>query len=89
MCELARLLDKREERGGRKAMKTILFREHKHGSMHIITGVPDRISASRIIEKWSKKTIHFQVHKTLPAITWKVAESNSLVEALIESARLG
>jgi len=69
-------------------MKTIMIREHKHGSVEMIHGVPDHVAAGSLVDAWCRKTIHYQVHGTLPAITWKVAESNDPVACLIESSRL-
>ena len=69
-------------------MQAILIKEHKHGSVEMIRNIPDSMNCSAIVEAWCKKTIHYQVHGTLPAITWKVAESNDLVKCMVEGARL-
>jgi len=70
------------------AKRTIIIREHDTGAIEVLTGVPGHISANEVVEKWQKATIHYQVHGTLPAITWKVAENPDLIAAIIEGATL-
>ena len=65
----------------------IIIKEHKHGSVEILDTLPG-MTAGETVEAWQKATIHYAVHGTLPAVTWKVAEHGTLVDAMIESARL-
>ena len=69
-------------------MKTILIREHKHGSIEMIRNVPDNVSATAVVEAWSKRTFHYLIYKKRPAITWKVAENNDIVAVMIEASKL-
>ena len=69
-------------------MKTLIIKDHKHGGVDIIQNIPDHISGNDIVEKWGKASIHYAVHHTLPGCTWKIAESNNFVDAMIESTRL-
>jgi hypothetical protein len=58
------------------------------GSADILTNVPDDKCATDVVYNCLKKTIHFQVHGTIPAVIWWVAKSNNFVDAMIESSLL-
>ena len=77
---------KPQHKGGN--MKRVIIRNHDTGAIDILSGIPDGKSPASIVEIWQKKTIHYQVHGTLPSITWKVSDADTLVSAMIESARL-
>jgi hypothetical protein len=65
----------------------VLIKDHKHGAVEIVK-VKRFDSALSTVEAWQRATIQYQVNGTLPAITWKVSESNDVIEAMIEGASL-
>ena len=65
----------------------ILIKEHRTGAVEMLH-TKDKVDAFCVIERWQQDSIHCLVHGTLPAITWKVAESDDLVGAMIESAQI-
>ena len=70
-------------------MRQVIIREHRYpNSAEIIAFDESKHSASYVVEQWQKSSIHYKVHGTLPPVTWKVAESSSLVDALIESSKI-
>lgn len=68
--------------------RRIIIREHQHRSVEIISNVPDDVPAAQVVERWQKASIWYQVRGTLPPVTWKVAEPGSIIDAMIEGARL-
>lgn len=66
----------------------IIIKEHRYPNSAEIINAPDSTNAAQLVEKWQKKSLHYQVHGTLPAITWKVVESNNFIEAMIESTKV-
>ena len=63
----------------------VIIKEHKHGSVDLIN---TNGSAVDVVEKYQRESIHYKVHGTPPAITWKVSESSNIIDAMIESSRL-
>jgi hypothetical protein len=39
-------------------MKTIIIKEHKHGSAEIISNIPDTVPAVEVVERWGRASIH-------------------------------
>ena len=63
----------------------ILIKEHKHGSCEIIkTNLP----GNTVIELYQKRESRWSVNGNPRAITWKVANSDNFIDAMIESAAL-
>lgn len=66
----------------------IIIQEHKYPHSAELIKCPDNVSASEVVELWQKKSIHYQVHGKYPPITWKIANTDNMVDAMIESSNL-
>ena len=66
----------------------IIIKQHNNPHSADIINVPDNVNASRIVEAWQKKQSCYLIRKQLPGITWKIAESDNFIHAMIESTKL-
>ena len=65
----------------------IIIKDNKTQSIDLLHGTPDK-AAHIYVEAWQRERAAWTLGGGLPSITWKVAESNNLIDAMIESTRI-
>ena len=63
----------------------ILIIKSKHAPDAIITYADEPVH--QVVEAWQKSTAYYYCHNQLPDCLYKVAESDDIVDAMIESCQ--